>query len=128
MSPEVVGRVSTRVLVALALVAGSLGAPTGVAAADASGRCSSALPAARNAWINETISTSTDVDWFRFSTTSGSRTLITLGHLAADYDLYLYSGCSTLLASSHRSGRGYDEIYRYLAVGTYRLKVVGYAR
>ncbi len=116
-----------RIVAILALAAGTLGVPAGVAAADAPGRCSSAVPVARNTWVNETISTSTDVDWFRFSTTAGSRTLITLGHLAADYDLYLYSGCSTLLASSHRSGRGYDEIYRYLAAGTYRLKVVGYA-
>src|SRR5215203_4979277 len=127
MSPESIQRPLSllgRILVVLALAAATLGVPAGVAAADAPGSCSSARLAARNTWINETISTSTDVDWFRFSTTTGSRTLITLGHLAADYDLYLYSGCSTLLASSHRSGRGYDEIYRYLAVGTYRVKVV----
>src|SRR4051794_17808137 len=119
--------IAAGILMVVALVVAALGVPAEVAAADAPGGCSSAVAAARNTWINDTISTSTDIDWFRFSTTTGSRTLITLGHLPADYDLYLYSGCSTLLGSSHRSGTTHDEIYRYLDAGTYRIKVVGYA-
>ena len=116
-----------RIAVLIVLLGTSLAVPSGVAAADAPGSCSRAIASARNTWISDTISSATDVDWFKFSTTSSSRTLVTLGHLPADYDLSLYSGCSTLLARSHRSGSQYDEIYASLPAGTYRVKVVGYA-
>jgi peptidoglycan/xylan/chitin deacetylase (PgdA/CDA1 family) len=117
-----------RLAVLVALTVGWVAQPGTVAAADAPGACGSATTSsAKNAWLADTISTSGDVDWFRFSTTTASRTLVTLGHLPADYDLYVYSGCSTLVASSTRSGVQYDEVYAYLAAGTYSVKVVGYA-
>jgi peptidoglycan/xylan/chitin deacetylase (PgdA/CDA1 family) len=116
-----------RIAVVVALATTSVAGPAHVAASDAPGGCSGAIAGARNTWISDTISTSSDVDWFKFSITSASRTLVTLGHLPADYDLYLYSGCSTLLASSHRGGAAFDEIYTYLGAGTYRVKVVGFA-
>jgi peptidoglycan/xylan/chitin deacetylase (PgdA/CDA1 family) len=116
-----------RLAVLAVLAATSIAAPIGAAAADAPAGCSSAVASPRNTWITDTIPTSTDIDWFRFTTTGGSRTIVTLGHLPADYDLSLYAGCSTLLATSHRSGSQFDEISAYLPAGTYSVKVAGYA-
>ena len=97
------------------------------AAVDAPNTCASAVSRSVNTWTSDTIGSSTDVDWYRFTKSTASWTLVTLGHLPADYDLYLYAGCATPIASSHRSGTAFDEIYTYLGVGTYRVKVVGYA-
>jgi peptidoglycan/xylan/chitin deacetylase (PgdA/CDA1 family) len=109
------------------IAASSLAVPAATLAADAPGSCASATTRPANTWLSDTIASSTDVDWFRFTTTSAAWTLVTLGHLPADYDLSLYSGCSPLIATSHRSGKAYDETYNYLPAGTYRVKVVGYA-
>lgn len=111
------------------MMTASAAAPaTTIAATDAPGTCAGATTTSpKGAWIAETISTSTDVDWFRFTTTSTARTLVTLGHLPADYDLYLYAGCTKLIASSHLSGTRYDEINWNLGAGTFSVKVVGYA-
>jgi hypothetical protein len=111
----------------LALGTGYLGAAAPVAAADAPNTCGGATTTApSNSWLGGTIATSTDVDWYRFSIGTGTRAIITLGDLPADYDLALYRDCSTLVATSTRSGRQFDEIYRSLSAGTYRVKVAGY--
>src|SRR3954447_18653648 len=116
-----------RAFVVISLALAALAVPGGVAAADAAGTCSSASVAQpKNTWLHDTIGSATDVDWFRFTTTTTSWTLVTLGHLPADYDLSVYSGCGTPVATSHRSGRTYDEVYANLAAGTYRVKVVGF--
>jgi len=116
-----------RILALVALTVAWVGLPAPAAAADAPNTCAGATTSsAKSAWINETIASSTDVDWFRFTTTAASRTLVTLGHLPADYDLFVYSGCSTLVASSARSGSQFDQVYAYLGAGTYFVKVVGY--
>ena len=116
-------------LVVFAFAFASLMAPASVSAADAPNTCAGATSArAQNTWLSETISSSTDVDWYRFTTSSSGYSLVTLGNLPADYDLSLYGGtCSTLLATSHRSNREYDEIYRSLSAGTYFVKVQRYA-
>jgi peptidoglycan/xylan/chitin deacetylase (PgdA/CDA1 family) len=110
----------------LVLAASSLAVPAATLAADAPGSCASATTRPANTWVSDTIASSTDIDWFRFTTTTPAWTLVTLGHLPADYDLSLYSACSTLIATSHRSSNAYDETYNYLPAGTYRVKVVGY--
>lgn len=100
-----------------------------VVPADAPGTCAGATTdSPLGTWIKDTIEPSGDVDWFRFTTTSGLRALITLGKLAADYRLDLYSSCGAVaLASSNRSGVRYEELYRYLPTGTYFVKVSGVA-
>jgi peptidoglycan/xylan/chitin deacetylase (PgdA/CDA1 family) len=118
---------AVRSVALLVVLAGSsLAAPPATAAADAPGSCASAATRTPNTWLTDTIASSTDIDWFRFSRSAPGWTLVTLGHLPADYDLSLYSACSTLVASSHRSGTQYDEVYVYLPAGTYRARVVGY--
>jgi peptidoglycan/xylan/chitin deacetylase (PgdA/CDA1 family) len=103
------------------------GVPAATAAADAPGTCSSALPtSARNTWLAGAIGTSTDVDWYEFSLAAGTRAQVTLGNLPTDYDLRIYRGCTTLVASSTRSGRQFDEVYAHFAAGTYAVKITGY--
>jgi peptidoglycan/xylan/chitin deacetylase (PgdA/CDA1 family) len=110
-----------------ALILSSTGAPGAVAAADAPGSCSSAIAtSAKGTWLSGTIGSATDVDWFKFSLSSASRIQITLGNLPADFDLRVYAGCSSLVGSSVRSSRQFDEFEGYLGVGTYFVKVSGF--
>ncbi len=102
--------------------------PGAALAADARpNSCSSATTnSAHNTWLEEAIDSSTDVDWYRFSITEARYVLLTLGNLPANYRLDLYSTCSTLLASSNSSaGTGYEQLYRRMDAGTYRVKVSG---
>ena len=74
------------------------------------------------------ISSSTDIDWFRFSNTSSQRNIkATLTNLPADYDLRLYRN-STLLATSQNAGTTAETIiYNTTTVSTsYRVQVFGY--
>ncbi|HUG28975.1 MAG TPA: polysaccharide deacetylase family protein [Candidatus Limnocylindria bacterium] len=126
-SPRRFGKLGTLAVAVAVLAMSSAGVPASVAAADAPGSCSSGLPtSARNTWLTGTIGTSTDVDWYEFSVTSGSRAQVTLGNLPADYDLRVYRGCTTLVGSSNRSGRQFDEVYAYFRAGTYYVRVRGF--
>jgi hypothetical protein len=96
------------------------------AAADAPGRCSTGAPTSpNNTWISEALTSSTDVDWFKFSLGTTRQVLVTLGRLPADYRLDLYGPCGTLLKSSNRSAKTYEEISIRLAAGIYHVKVSG---
>ncbi|MFM7078536.1 MAG: fibronectin type III domain-containing protein, partial [Bacteroidota bacterium] len=59
-----------------------------------------------NTNLTATIGSSTDVDWYRFSTVSGAtRVKVNLTTLPADYDVYLYSSnASTVLGSGTQAG------------------------
>jgi peptidoglycan/xylan/chitin deacetylase (PgdA/CDA1 family) len=117
---------ATRLLALLLTGLTWVGLPAAVAAADAPGTCSSASTSPTNTWVRDTIASSADVDWFRFSIATGTRAQLTLGDVPADYDLALYAGCSTLLASSTRPGVEFEEIYRQLPAGAYRVRVTGF--
>jgi peptidoglycan/xylan/chitin deacetylase (PgdA/CDA1 family) len=104
-----------------------IGLPTSVAAADAPGACSTGIAtSAAGAWLTDTIGSPTDVDWFKFTIATGTRAQVTLGNLPADYDLRVYSGCSTLVGASTRPARQYDEVYAFFGAGTYLVKVTGF--
>src|SRR3954451_4034161 len=94
-----------------------------LAGTDAANTCASATALPAGAWHTESLSSTADVDWYTFSTTAATRALITLGSLAADDRLDLYNACGTQLASSNRPGTQYEEIYRALQPGTFRLRV-----
>ncbi len=115
--------------IALAAIAiASYGMPVTAAAADAPGGCSTSAPArTKNVWLSETIGTPTDVDWYRFTVARGTRAIVTLGNLPADYELRVFRSCSTLIQSSNRSGRQFEEAYAYLPAGTYFARVSGVA-
>jgi hypothetical protein len=84
-----------------------------------------------NANISALIGTSTDIDWFKFTTTSAApKVKVTLTTLPADYDVYLYaSNGTTSLGSSLNAGTTSESIiYNTSTVAaTYYVKVVGYS-
>jgi len=75
------------------------------------------------------ISTSTDKDWFKFTTTSTNKNIrIDLTNLPADYDVKLYNPSGTQIAVSQNSGTTAEFIvYNNGAIGTYKIQVYGYA-
>ncbi|MFH0866690.1 MAG: M43 family zinc metalloprotease [Bacteroidota bacterium] len=81
-----------------------------------------------NTTISALISTSTDVDFFKFSNTSAMKNIkVTLSGLPKDYDLKLYNSSGTLLATSQNGGTTAEAIkYNNAPVGTYYIKVYGY--
>jgi Zn-dependent metalloprotease len=76
-----------------------------------------------------TISSSTDKDWYRFSTTSSAPKLqVTLTNLPADYDLKLYNNNGTLLAVSQNGSTVSETITRNAtSAANYYIQVYGYA-
>jgi hypothetical protein len=98
-----------------------------VTAADAPNTCGGATTAKPlSTWLVDAIEPAGDVDWYRFTTTSSRYALITVGKLAANYRLDVYASCSgSPVASSNRSGKQYEELYKKLAAGTYFVKVSG---
>jgi hypothetical protein len=90
---------------------------------DAPDTCASARAVTPGAWTSERASGNGDVDWFKFTLAGRRRTVVTLGDLAVDARLELYSGCSTLLATSDHAGNRFERISRSLGAGTYRVRV-----
>lgn len=74
------------------------------------------------------IGTSTDKDWFRFSTVSGSTNIrIVVDQLPADYDIRLYNSSGSQLAISQLSGTASEIIIRNTtAAATYFIQIYGY--
>jgi hypothetical protein len=72
------------------------------------------------------ISSSSDVDYFKLVLTPGSTVDITLTNLNADCDLTLYSSSGSSLAVSNKSGTSNEEITGTLTNSIYYVKVKGY--
>lgn len=82
-----------------------------------------------NTNLTATIGSSTDVDWYRFSTVSGAtRVKVNLTTLPADYDVYLYSSnASTVLGSGTLGGTSSEQIIRNATkTAAYFIRVIGY--
>jgi hypothetical protein len=81
-----------------------------------------------NTNINAIISSTTDIDWFKFSNTSTAKNIrVTLSNLPADYDLRLYNSAGTLLFSSENGSTTSEVItYNNAPVATYYVRVIGY--
>jgi len=90
------------------------------------------LSAAKVITVNTTvsgfISTSTDIDWFKFTNTSTATNIrIMLTNLPLDYDLRMYNSAGTLLYSSENVGTTAETItYNNAPVATYYIRVIGY--
>ena len=78
--------------------------------------------------IYSMIGTSTDVDWYKFSTVSPNiKIKATLSQLPFDYDLELYSYGNVLLASSLLAGTSDENVIRNgTTTGSFKLRVFGY--
>jgi hypothetical protein len=81
-----------------------------------------------NSNITARISSSTDKDYFRFSTTTSNRNIkIDLTNLPADYDVILYNPSGVQVGISQTTGTANETIiYNNGPVGTYRLQVYGF--
>ncbi len=80
-----------------------------------------------NTVIQAAIGTSTDVDYYKFTTSASSNFSITLTNLPADYDLYLYNSAGTQIGSSTAAGTSSESItLSNQAAGTYYVRIFGY--
>ncbi|MBL0342362.1 MAG: T9SS type A sorting domain-containing protein [Bacteroidetes bacterium] len=81
-----------------------------------------------NTNISALISSSTDVDWFKFTTVSPNTNVqVNLTNLVADYDVKLYSSSLSTLATGQNSGSTSESIKRNTTTATtYYIKVYGY--
>jgi hypothetical protein len=88
-----------------------------------------------NTTTNSQIGSSTDVDYYKFTTTAAApKVQVTLTNVPADYDIYLYSATaagaiSTQIGSSLNSSTT-NEIIKYntsTVAATYYVKVIGYS-
>lgn len=82
-----------------------------------------------NTNITAKISSTSDVDWFKFTTTTAAKNIrIDLTNLPADYDVRLYNPSGTQIGISQNGGTTAEAIiYNNGAAGTYKVKVYGYA-
>ena len=89
---------------------------------------SAAKSIAVNSNINATIGSSTDNDYFKFSTTTTLKNIrVTLDNLPGDYDLRLYSSTGSLLGTSQNGGTTSETLkYNNAKAGTYYARVSGY--
>lgn len=81
-----------------------------------------------NTDITGLISTTTDKDWFSFSTVAGATNIsISLSNLPADYDIRLYNSAGTQIAISQNGGTTSESIkYNTTSTGLYYIQVYGY--
>jgi hypothetical protein len=81
-----------------------------------------------NTNVSALISTSTDIDWFKFTNTSAAKNIrISLTNLPLDYDLRMYNSAGTLLYSSENAGTTAETItYNNAPVATYYIRVISY--
>jgi bacillolysin len=76
---------------------------------------------------NAYISSSTDVDYYKFTQSSTGYINISLTNLPKDYDLYLYNSSGTQVAKSTKGGTSSESIkYNATRTGTYYVKIIGY--
>jgi len=94
---------------------------------ESNGSNTSATAVSANSTTESFIGSSTDIDWFKFTTTtSAPKVKVTLTSLPYDYDLKLYRG-STLLGISQNGGTTSEQlIYNTSSAYTYYVRVYGY--
>lgn len=74
------------------------------------------------------ITTSTDVDYFKITTTATSNIVYNLvGPSGVDYDLYVYNSAGTQIGSSTGTTATETVTLNSQAAGTYYIKVIGYS-
>lgn len=102
------------------------GALTSAATAEPPNSCTATrVNSPQGTWRSDEISSASDVDWYRFTTTSSQYALITLGGLTGDLTLALYDGSCHLVASSQHAGTRFEDIFRSLPAGRYEVRVGG---
>lgn len=112
--------------VAAAVVAGD-GLPLASAAGpdrpDTLQAAASAAASPTGKWIRESLSSTSDVDWFRFTVKKRSWGIVTLGHLPANYSLAVFDAHGTQVAASDQPGKAFEQVYRRFDAGDYFVRV-----
>lgn len=86
-----------------------------------------AYSASSGVTYNSYIASSTDLDYYKISATSGKSISISLTNLPKDYDLYLYDSNGNKVAYSYKGGTTSESItYTAKYTGTYYILVKGY--
>jgi hypothetical protein len=81
----------------------------------------------KNTSITAKISSSTDKDYFKFTTTNSDKNIrIELFNLPADYDVKLYRGNTLISTSANSSNTPESIVYNNGPKGTYKVYVYGY--
>ena len=95
---------------------------------EANNTSATATAIASNTNISALINSTTDVDWYSFTTTTPNTNIkVALSALPADYDVSLYNSALTLLGSSANTGTTAEQIISNTATaGTYYIKVNGF--
>lgn len=76
---------------------------------------------------NSYITSSSDIDYYKLTTSAAGTINVTLSNLPGDYDLYLVNSSGTTLAKSENGSTSSETInYSASAAGTYYIKVIGY--
>jgi hypothetical protein len=93
------------------------------------GTAAGAGPISLNTDIKGTISSSTDIDFYKFTIATGGTATITLTTLPANYALTLYaSNGTTTLGSSNNASTANETIAYTFAAGTFVIKVNGVSK
>ena len=79
-----------------------------------------------NTAVKGTISSPTDTDFYKFTTTAAGAGTISLTNLPADYDMYIYSSAKKLLASSKKRGTTSETLSGNIPKGTFYVKIFGF--
>jgi len=84
-------------------------------------------PLTSGSTYNSYIASSSDVDYYKFTTSQTGAISVNLSNLPGDYDLYLYNSSGSLLKSSTNGGTTSESIsYSASTTGTFYVKVIGY--
>ena len=83
------------------------------------------VPIPFNTNVNGTISSVSDVDYYKFTITTSGTATITLTTLPANYDLYIYNKIYKQLAASKKQGKTSETNTRTYSTGTFYVKIVG---
>jgi hypothetical protein len=105
----------------------SVGIATVADTYEPNGTISQAYAVTSGTTYNSYIASTTDVDYYKLTTTAAGTINVTLSNLAGDYDLYLVNTSGTTLAKSENGSTTSETInYSATAAGTYYIKVNGY--
>ncbi|MDB5253838.1 MAG: C-terminal target protein [Flaviaesturariibacter sp.] len=90
------------------------------------GSLSGAAQVPFNTDVKGTISSTTDLDYYKFVITTGGTITVTLGTLPGDYDLKLFNSAGTQVGISQNGSTTGESISYTAAAGTYYAEVYGY--
>ena len=101
--------------------------PACVTAYEPNETLATAVPVSENTTVSAGINTSTDIDYFKVTTTGVVNFLVTLTNLPLDYDIQMYNAGGTLLGSSANGGTTSESItLNNQPAGTYVFRIFGY--